>query len=638
MKKQTLNTLKDYAKFRILDDMIQTVSANAGNPLGYYILVVDPESVKVLSSICKMYDLVSYNVSTIEQLMLDRKRFPNADAIYLMSPCKASVERLLKDFSDPAHPQYNYVHLCLLGPLSQDLFALLGSSPGLVPRIKTLKELNINFLIKESEIFHFGYTPNLSIYSAKESATWISGCADKLMTVCCTFLENPYIQYYGDSPLCKQLATTLHHKLGELMKRAGPENKPHDPRGTVIVVDRAYDLNSPVMHDYCYEVILHDLLQITKEGAIDPENLTRPWSLEDQKEEKKEGAAKKKFMFIGEADPLWKQYRYMHIAEMFKKLSADVKEFVRTNNKMRNIGDDSADLDKLQEVMVAMPNYKEILDSYQCHIKIATECSKQYKEKNYIELIKLEQQIATGVEADGTDLDTKKVATAIGRLLTDYKDISEEDLLRVYLMYLANYDVPKREAESLAKSFKDEKNKDVFLSKIVWLGYRWPGSDMKKPQRRSPKIKHDEFEMARQKSEESKMAEIMFMPRVAKIAMEASKKTLSTDEFPFVGEVPEEYGKKKVPKSIGTSIKRGKPAVSIFSEERGSEDLWQQPRIILFVIGGLSHQETSALFKLQQSKYINCPLTVGSDCIITPKDYLDSLKRIGEFQLEIGDI
>ncbi len=437
--------------------------------------------------------------------------------------------------------------------------------------------------------------------------------------------------------MCKDLATALHQKMSSLVKKAGKDMKPHEPRGTVIILDRSMDLTAPVMHDYCYEVMIYDLLSVSKEGAIDIENMTRPWKESAEEEKKMPSGPGKKLLFLGETDPLWKNYRYLHIGQVLKRLGTDMKEFVKANSKLNA---EVEDLDKLQDMVAALPSYKETMGSYQFHIKIATECSKIYKERNYIELIKLEQQIATGLDTDGSDLDTKKVVTAIGRLPLEFKNLSEEDKLRIYLMYLSNYDVPKKEAESFAKEFTNPKYREIIFSKLVWLGHQWPSSEVKKPQRKEPKMMREDFEISRQRAEQSRMSELMYLPKVAKVAMEASKKSLSTDDYPFVGEVPEGYGKKQIPKAGGISIKKGKPAVSIFSEEKGSEDLWSQPRLIIFVIGGVSYQETTALFKLQQAKKISCPLTIGSDCIITPKEFINSLDRVGEgeFQLDMGDL
>ena len=316
MKKQSLNTLRDYSRFRILDEMIKTVSANVGNPIGYYILVVDKESVKVLSSICRMYDLVSYKISTVEQLTLSRKRFPSSDAIYLVSPTKSAIGKIVEDFKEASLPQYGWVHLCFLGPVSEELFTMLGKSEGLMPRVKTFKELNINFLLKEAEIFHYGAKPSLNFYSSEDPKPWLSACANRLMTVCCTFVENPYIQYYKGSKQCQILASMLQKVLPDFSKKSSKDVKPHEPRGTVIIVDRNFDINAPIMHDFCYEALMYDLFQVSKEGMIDPDDLETPWP--ETEEEKKLDPSKKKVMVLGESDTLWKQYRYLHIAEVLQ--------------------------------------------------------------------------------------------------------------------------------------------------------------------------------------------------------------------------------------------------------------------------------------------------------------------------------
>jgi len=615
MKSQSLNTLKDYAKFRLLNDTINFIKSKYGDTLGYYILVVDPDSVKVLSSVCKMYDLISYKISTVEYLNLTRKPFPTSEAIYFISPTRASVEKLLEDFKLPSEPQYSFVHLCFTSTLPEDLMGLISQSVGLVPRIRSLRELNLNFLVKDSDLFHFGVTPNLSIYSPKTITPWTSIFAERLLTVCSAFLEAPYVQYYGGSYFCKEVATSFQAKMKELLSKTN--SPPHEPKGTVIILDRTYDLSSPLMHDYCYESIIYDVLAVNKDGAI---------NLDKMSEESKEG---KNLMYLGSNDPLWNKYRYMHIGEVFKSLSVDMKEFTSMSKKLN---EKAKDLNKLHEALSAMPNHKEIMGSYQFHSRIAQECSNIYTNIDHTNLIKLEQQIITGLNMDGSELDSKNVINAIGRLSLDFPNMTEENKLRLYLLYLINFSVPKREAEFLAKNLTNQSYKDIILSKLETLGQNWRGPEVRNPQRKELKMKREDFELYKERREKSQVTEIMYLPKIAKVALETSQKKLSTAEFPFLGESPIGYGKSQPTKTKGFLVKKAR--MELIEKDKDNE-MWSQPRIILFVIGGISHQEITALFKLQRDGKINNPLTVGSDCIITPKSFIDSIGRIDEVRLEI---
>lgn len=616
MRNQGLNTLKDYTKFRLLNDTINHIKSKYGETLGYYVLVVDAESVRVLSSVCKMYDLISYKISTVEQLSLARKRFASSEAIYLLSPTESSVSKLLEDFKVPSAPQYNYVHLCFTSLLPDNLMALISQSIGLAPRVKTFRELNANFLVKDRDVFHFGTLPNLSMYSPKVAAQWTGTFAERLLTVCSTFLEVPYVQYYGGSYSCKEVATIFQAKMKELISKAGPSFHPHEPKGTVIILDRTYDLNAPLMHDYCYESIIYDILSVTKDGAINLDKMT---------EESKES---KNLMYLGDNDPLWNKYRHMHIGEVFKCLSTDLKEFTNASKKLNA---KAKDVNKLQEALSAMPNHKEIMGSYQFHSRIAQECSNVYTKIDHANLIKLEQQIITGLNGDGSELDSKTIINAISRLGLDFPNMTEEDKLRLYLLYLVNFTVPKKDAEFFVKGFTSQTYRDIVLSKLEVLGQGWPGPEVKKPQRKELKMKREDFELYKERAGKSQVAEIMYLPKVAKAALEASQRTLSAAEFPFLGEVPAGYGKSQAAKSKGFFKKARMGLV----EEDKENEVWSQPRIVLFVIGGVSHQEITALFKLQKSGKINCPLTIGSDCIVTPKSFVESIGRIDEVGLDI---
>jgi len=625
MKKTTLNTLKDYAQHRILDETINSIKIKYSETSEYFILVVDDESVKILSSICKMFDLISYKISTLEKLMLNRKRFASVNAIYIISPTKASVERLIKDFEEIERPQYNFAHVCFTSTLDEELMEMISKSAGLIPRIKTFCELNINFLLKENDLFEFGYTPNLSLYLPKKSTTWCEVFAEKLLTVCCTLNEYPYIQYYGNSYYCKEVAVSLNKMMSDFMSKTSKNFEPRDPRGTFIIVDRVYDLNAPLMHEYCYESIIYDVISISKEGVIDLDNMSRAWDEKIQ-------IQPKNAMRIGELDPLWNTYRTMHIADVLKKLSEDIKELSKSRKEMDKKMDN---LDKMQEIIAEMPNYKEALKSYQSHIKITDRCNECYKELDHSKLIVLEQRIITGIEDSGNEVDTKSIVNAVSRLSLDFPGMSDQVKFRIYLLYLANYNVPKRDAEFFANELKDPKYRDILLNKIQWLGQNWFGNDTSKPERRTSRLDRDDFHIYKKRVEQSKTSDIMYLPKIAKVAMQASQRSLSISEFPFVGDAPKDLGIRDPPKGAVTSIKKPRFGANIFSKDKNSEEKWLRPRIILFVIGGISHQEISTMLRMQKQGLINCPLTVGSEAIVTPASFIDSLKRIDEVHLDL---
>ena len=109
--KQNVIALRGYAKFRILQDMIEAVKKKAAYSKDYIVMVLDDVTTRILQQTCTIYDLLQYKVFQIENLYLGRKRYQQTDALYFLSPSKDSVSRLIKDFSNPDRIQYGSVHL-----------------------------------------------------------------------------------------------------------------------------------------------------------------------------------------------------------------------------------------------------------------------------------------------------------------------------------------------------------------------------------------------------------------------------------------------------------------------------------------------------------------------------------------------
>ena len=81
--------------------------------------------------------------------------------------------------------------------------------------------------------------------------TLVHEMANRLFTVCAIHMEYPYIQYQGDSEFCNVLAQLLHEQFEEFYDGAN-RGRIKQPRGSLVILDRTFDLISPVAHDFFY--------------------------------------------------------------------------------------------------------------------------------------------------------------------------------------------------------------------------------------------------------------------------------------------------------------------------------------------------------------------------------------------------
>ena len=221
-----------------------------------------------------MYDLMECRVSTVENLATARQPLPELEAIYLVSPTAASVEQICKDFENEAKneakPLYNSVHLYFLTRVADEQMAKIKSCKNLLKRVKNFAEVNLDFLAKESHSFHLDMPPKTcyrSLYNRTVNASSTSLIiANKLVTVCATLNEYPHIRYHSSSSPCTEIARIFHSQMNAFIANNdtwwyhGGQGHAERDRGTILLVDRADDPMTPVVHEFTYQAMCQDLL------------------------------------------------------------------------------------------------------------------------------------------------------------------------------------------------------------------------------------------------------------------------------------------------------------------------------------------------------------------------------------------
>ena len=129
-----------------------------GKDEGYIILVLDKSALKVFSSCCQLWELMSISkIYQIEKLENNRKQYKKTDVIYFITPTADSIARLCDDFKkEKFKPKYNAVHLCFTSHVSAELMEPIAKNELLVKRICSFFEINIDFYMFNDSVFHIG--------------------------------------------------------------------------------------------------------------------------------------------------------------------------------------------------------------------------------------------------------------------------------------------------------------------------------------------------------------------------------------------------------------------------------------------------------------------------------------------------
>lgn len=400
---------------------------------GWKVLILDDLSTRVISSAVGMYDIMERKITIVESLDKKRAPFPDMGAVYVLEPSSDSISKLLQDYEKGKVLYGNAVFLYFLGRLPDNLLDQIKGCKQLLKRLKALSEINIDFLAKEERAFTFDMRDCFnSFYLRKAANAEVRKIADRLVTVCGTLNEYPHIRYKQSSAMSSSLAQIFHKKMDEFVTQnpswwyhGGPKKGAGaaKERGTLLLLDRADDALTPLMHDFYYQSMCHDVLPMEGDRiTFKDESVDDPSKTED------------KDVLLDEKDKLWVEIRGYHIAQVIHTLSERIREMVNSSAGSAFGGKAKGDLTLAQmaSAMKALPEYKEVMSKLTQHMHIAHECMDSLKKDKLMDLANLEQTLATGMDEDGNALKLPDLIDEAEDVIMNLKNV--KDRLRLILI------------------------------------------------------------------------------------------------------------------------------------------------------------------------------------------------------------
>ncbi|XP_039591450.1 syntaxin-binding protein 3 [Polypterus senegalus] len=550
------------------------------------ILILDHFTTKLLSSCCKMTDLMHESITIVEDLYKNREPVEDMKAIYFITPTEKSVDALVNDFKKKFKYKAAYVYFTDYCPNS--LFNNLKTY--CAKYIRVCKEINVAFLPYESQVFTLDYPDAFhSIYSiyGMDKNTTLQNIASQLATFCACLDENPGVRYRRE-PLdnAKHLAQLVDEKLAEHYE-IDDNNKGKGKTNTqLLIIDRGFDPVSVILHELTYQAMVYDVIPI--------ENDTYKYKTKDG------ASGKEKQCILNEDDELWVKLRHMHIAEVSAHIPKLVKEISAnkkaTDGKHNTIG-------ALSQLMKKMPAFRKQMAKQTIHVSLAEDCMAEFQKK-VEKLCKVEQDLAVGADVEGQKV-KDPMRTLLPVLLQNY---STYDKIRAVLLYI--FSLNGTTEENLNKLIQHIKIEDESKIILNWKELGVPilsslNYQTRKTQRRD-RSQEETYQLSR------------WTPVIKDIMEDATENKLDSKEWPHQSECPAAYN--------------GSGAVSArqkYNKPSSTDDRRSGSRLIVFVIGGISYSEMRCAYEVSQASK-SFKIYIGSTHIITPKHILDDMQSLSK--------
>lgn len=536
------------------------------------------------------------------------------EVVYILEPTVYNIECIAADYTK-VPPRYAGAHIFFSSGFNGSIERkVLNSSIG--RHLRSMQEICIDFKPMESHTFSLGDPYALEKFYNESCMDLLTGALHKialqLVSVCATLGEYPIIRFYNadktDHNLRKlpyMLAREFQNELDRYARDHAnfPDTSEKRPRAVFLILDRAVDWIAPLLHEFTYQAIAYDLLDM------------KDWR-EYSYMENIQGKEQQQLGKLSDKDPEWVSSRHAHIGTTGEKLGQKLAQLKKENPHLADASKEAKVTD-LKDMMLGLSSFNEQRARYVFHIAMASECMAQVEQRNLIELAEVEQVCATGMQDEKTK--AKGVAETVVMTLADER-LAPRDKVRLIILY-GIYRGGLVEADYIKLLHHCNLSNEEMVG--IYSYYQKLGAPLLKS---SPRDRPSKDQLPTRFDSQlggDCMASSRYVPGVYNIVKLLAQGKLPAAMFPYIKDQPTEDEDSG---DYQSGSLRSQRQIATWANPTNKGAVKQ--RIFVFMAGGMTASETRSCYELSQTNTMNKEIIVGGTDFTSPNKFLDSLRRL----------
>jgi syntaxin-binding protein 1 len=571
-------------KERILSDMVDAV------PGDFKILVCDKGGTQILSACLRMHELMDHGITLVEDLTKARQPIPSSPVLYFVAPTEANVQAIVKEWA--TKDIYKEAHIFFTSDSTDALVDLIASAR-IKDKVKSLKDMLMDFHAPETLQFHLGMLDELPTFfgGPRANDAAVQKLSRRLAFVAHTLGDMPVIRYQN-TELCRSVAAAMSRFVDEIAAD-DKAMQTKEPRTIFFVLDRSVDLADPLLHHITYQAVLDDLMPLQ-------DNIFK------QKYKDRTGSDAERICVVDEADPFWCKYRHQPLPTCCDVIPAELRQLIADNPAL--VGAEKQGGTSLKDLGSAirnLPEFQEKQAKLSMHVDICSLLVQAYQREKLADPRDVEQTIACGTGQSKQWLEAvKKACMALS---------SEESKMRLVLLFaalVASKDVSDAKKKQLLDDCGLGENAGALqgFSLLVSRGI----ARLPQPKGLKAEAGHDAY-----------------IPQVKLIVDTID--SLSRTDFPYLKDAdaaavgagaagPKKAGAGKTgllgakfSAGVGRSAAQNERQLELGGGEKVA--LQNQQRVVLFIIGGVTKNETRMAY--EASRQLRREVIIGGTSVLS---------------------